>query len=96
MKNTYNLYKIFNEGNESYNLKKISCHKFRCSPCLKQIVCRSRDRIYHPHCNAKCLIEHLSDGYLPFHMNLTFFFLFIYFLIAEYPLLSIYSSNKIF
>ena len=40
---------------------------------LKQIACRSRDRIYHPNCNAKCLIEYLSDRPLPFQTDLIYF-----------------------
>ena len=43
------------------------------TPCLNQIARRLHNRIYHPNCNATCLNECLSDGPLPFQIDLIFF-----------------------
>ena len=70
--------------------------KFGCRPLFKTTACRSPDLIYHPNCNAKCLIEYLSDGNLSFQIELVLFLIYTI-LIALYCLLyvnSVFKANR--
>ena len=56
-----------------------SCEIWRVDPVSKTDSYKSDDRKHHPNCNAKCLIEYLSEKTLAIPDEFDVVFLFVQF-----------------